>query len=68
MKQFFNILFVVLCMCDVAYLIETYQTMAVGSFVLNLFFIGIVSSAMTIYLANFTYSVAKKKREEEEVE
>lgn len=68
MKNFFDIAFVVFCMCDVAYLIDTYQTMSVGRFVLNLFFIGILSSAMTIYLANFIHSVGKKKQKEEEVE
>lgn len=68
MKNFFDIAFVVFCMCDVAYLIDTYQTMSVGRFVLNLFFIGILSSAMTVYLANFIHSVAKEKQKEEEVE
>lgn len=68
MKNFFDIAFVVFCMCDVAYLIDTYRTMSVGRFVLNLFFIGILSSAMTIYLANFIHSIAKEKQKEEEVE
>lgn len=66
MKQFFDILFVIMCICEIAYLIETYQTMTVGSFVLNLFFIAIVSSAFTIYVINFIYAIAKKKREDKE--